>query len=309
MRLLKYGAYSLSLAGGLMLAALAGCSSSSTTSPGTTPPGTTPPTVTRTPLALNKNASLRGVVKLAAGEKPDIEGMNKKLADLVKEKGAVDVCLMHAPPEDKDQQAWRVSANGEVANVFVYLQPTAANYIVTPEDNEVLKKAMAEKEKTLDQPFCAFEPHSLVVFQAYHDDKNADKKTGQLLHVKNSSITEHNKKGIGHNTKIPAIDFNQGLEPGKNVPFPQLKPSVTPYMVGCDAHPWMTANVLVMDNPCFAVSGKDGKFEIKGVPVGKVRLFVWHQEAGFINEGGKNGQEIELKDGENDKDFTVKAPK
>ena len=36
---------------------------------------------------------------------------------------------------------------------------------------------------------------------------------------------------------------------------------------------------------------------------GKVRIFVWHEKAGFVNEGGKNGQVIDVSDAK--KNFTI----
>ena len=49
----------------------------------------------------------------------------------------------------------------------------------------------------------------------------------------------------------------------------------------CDVHPWMTAYVGVFDNPFFAVSAKDGSFEIaKGagrlVQARRVAGAAWH---------------------------------
>ena len=34
--------------------------------------------------------------------------------------------------------------------------------------------------------------------------------------------------------------------------------------VKCNQHPWMKMYLSVLDNPFFAVTGKDGSFEFKG---------------------------------------------
>ena len=47
----------------------------------------------------------------------------------------------------------------------------------------------------------------------------------------------------------------------------------------CDVHPWMFAWVTVVDNPYFAVTGKDGKFTIKNVPPGKYKIAALHRKA------------------------------
>jgi hypothetical protein len=42
----------------------------------------------------------------------------------------------------------------------------------------------------------------------------------------------------------------------------------------------MTAYVWVVTNSAFAVSDKDGKFEIKNVPVGTWDVTAWHERFG-----------------------------
>jgi len=57
----------------------------------------------------------------------------------------------------------------------------------------------------------------------------------------------------------------------------------------------------VIAHPYFAVTDKDGNFEIKNVPAGKLRLMVWHEEPGWgVKEAGKSGKEgkgITIEDG------------
>lgn len=40
----------------------------------------------------------------------------------------------------------------------------------------------------------------------------------------------------------------------------------------CSVHPWMTAYAGVLDHPFYAVTGPDGRFEIKNLPKGKYVL-------------------------------------
>ena len=46
----------------------------------------------------------------------------------------------------------------------------------------------------------------------------------------------------------------------------------------CNVHPEMEAFVVVLQNPYFAVSSKDGSYEIKNVPPGKYTLRIWHEK-------------------------------
>ena len=48
----------------------------------------------------------------------------------------------------------------------------------------------------------------------------------------------------------------------------------------CDVHGWMNAHAAVLDHPFFAVSGPDGKFELKGLPPGKYTLEAVHEKLG-----------------------------
>ena len=48
--------------------------------------------------------------------------------------------------------------------------------------------------------------------------------------------------------------------------------------VGCDVHPWMRSYISVLDNPFFAVTDEDGKFEIKGLPAGEYEIEAVHEK-------------------------------
>ena len=45
-------------------------------------------------------------------------------------------------------------------------------------------------------------------------------------------------------------------------------------------HSWPRAYIAVFDNPYFAVTGPDGKFNIDGIPPGKYTLATWHERTG-----------------------------
>jgi len=68
----------------------------------------------------------------------------------------------------------------------------------------------------------------------------------------------------------------------------------------------MKANVWVLDHPFVAITKEDGSFEIPNVPIGKVRIVAWHEQAEFVNAGSKNGETLDLPaNGEVVKDFNV----
>ena len=48
----------------------------------------------------------------------------------------------------------------------------------------------------------------------------------------------------------------------------------------CDVHGWMNAYVGVVEHPYFAVTDKDGKFSLKGLPPGTYTIEAWHEKLG-----------------------------
>jgi len=60
----------------------------------------------------------------------------------------------------------------------------------------------------------------------------------------------------------------------------QLKDEELVLRLKCDVHRWMTAYIGVVSHPYFAVSGRDGTFEIGNVPVGTYTLRTWHERYG-----------------------------
>ena len=50
--------------------------------------------------------------------------------------------------------------------------------------------------------------------------------------------------------------------------------------VKCNQHPWMKMYINVVKNPFFAVTGKDGKYTIKGLPPGTYTLAAVQEKLG-----------------------------
>ena len=50
--------------------------------------------------------------------------------------------------------------------------------------------------------------------------------------------------------------------------------------VKCNQHPWMKMYVNVVKSPFYAVTDKDGKYEIKGLPPGDYTLAFVHEKLG-----------------------------
>lgn len=160
-----------------------------------------------------------------------------------------------------------VSADGGIANVFVYLDKAPAGYKATPPTEPV----------PFDQKNCVFTTHALIC------------QVGQPVLLLNDDGLVHNthtypNKNDPFNSTVAAKD-RQG------VPFAYKKPEKTPVQVKCDFHAWMLAYHLPLDHPFGAVTDKDGNFKIENLPPGEYQFKVWHEKVG----GGGGFLESKLK--------------
>lgn len=192
---------------------------------------------------------------------------------------------------------WTVGADKGVANVVVWVRAPKGKYFKIPDD---------EKKRTdtvkIDQPFCAFEPHVVVLFPSYYDG-SAKKQTttGQKFEVFNSAPIAHNTNWVPHESLV-----NQGsniiLKAGTGQPI-TLKPCKDKEVGGeatvdfkCDIHKWMKAFCKVFDHPFVAVTKPDGTYEIKNVPAGaEVDVMYWHESM----PAPKLLKRVTLKEGDN----------
>ena len=140
----------------------------------------------------------------------------------------------------------------------------------------------------MDQKGCMYIPHVMGVM------------VGQKFLIKNSDGLLHNVHSLA---KINQA-FNRAM-PGAvtEAEFTFDKKEVM-FKIKCDVHPWMNAYVAVMTHPFYDVTGKDGKFEIKGVPAGTYEVEVWHERLGTktvsVTVGDSDTQTL---------DFSLSVPK
>jgi hypothetical protein len=77
-------------------------------------------------------------------------------------------------------------------------------------------------------------------------------------------------------------------------------PSPSHYMLRDQLGSGLVADVFIVNYATIDVTGLDGQYQIKGIPVGKVRVNA------FLPVIGKSeGQEVEIKEGDNTLDFTL----
>jgi plastocyanin len=144
-------------------------------------------------------------------------------------------------------------------------------------------------EVVVDQVNFQFVPETVAV------------RTGQKVVFTNSDDSLHNVMLIH-----PKEAFNVNLGKGEtyehtfHVPVETFKP----HRLGCVYHGSMRGWVFVFDHPFFALTGKDGSFQLKGIPIGKYELEV-HHPAGRL----KITQPIEIKSDDSPSISVTLSPK
>ena len=151
-----------------------------------------------------------------------------------------------------------VASGGRLANVFVYVKDGLGNRAF-----DIPKEAA-----TLDQSGCRYHPHMLGVM------------AGQDLKIVNSDPTTHNI----HPQPKDNREWNES-QPPQSAPLQKnftREEILLP--VKCNQHPWMKMYINVVKNPFYAVTGADGKFEIKGLPPGDYTLAFVQEKLGEKDE-------------------------
>ena len=105
-------------------------------------------------------------------------------------------------------------------------------------------------------------------------------RLGQTLAIKNSDALLHNV----HSLSGRGNGFNIGQPLAGMVYKATPKEAETMLHLSCDIHSWMTAYVGIVNHPYFAVTGKNGAFEIRDVPAGRYTLQTWHELYGELKQ-------------------------
>ncbi len=144
--------------------------------------------------------------------------------------------------------------NGDLANVFVYVKDGLGSRTF-----DVPKDAV-----NLDQSGCRYHPHVLGVM------------AGQTVEIKNDDPTTHNI----HPTPKDNREWNESQPPQAAPIEKNFAREEIMLPVKCNQHPWMKMYINVVKSPFYAVTGKDGKYEIKGLPPGDYTIAFVHEKLG-----------------------------
>ncbi len=170
-----------------------------------------------------------------------------------------------------------VDDKGDLANVVIYVKDGLGDYTFnTPKESAVL-----------DQKGCMYDPHIVALM------------TGQTFEVKNDDQTTHNIHPMPKDNR----DWNKSQPPGATPIDETFGRAENAIPVKCNVHPWMKSYIFVFKNPYYAITSKDGKFELKDLPPGTYTIEAWHEKYGTSDQtvtiGAKESKPL---------NFTFKTP-
>jgi len=163
--------------------------------------------------------------------------------------------LAAAPAGFANEIKGKVSVQGikSAENIAVYVDVIPDKKFDTPKDHIII-----------DQRKMAFIPHVVAVQQG-------------------TTVDFLNSDPVGHNVYWPSISGNKKLAhnlgtwpKGEKKPFQFNDAGVASLL--CNVHPEMSGYVVIVPTPYFAVTDKDGNFDIKNIPTGKYTLKTWSED-------------------------------
>jgi plastocyanin len=143
---------------------------------------------------------------------------------------------------------------GKLANVFVYVKDGLGNRSFSAPTTAA----------TVDQRGCQYRPHVLGLM------------AGQPVEFKNDDPTTHNIHPMPKENR----EWNQAQQPQAPPIQKSFAHQEIMLPVQCNQHPWMKMYINVVNSPFFAVTDKDGNYEIKGLPPGDYTLAFVHEKLG-----------------------------
>jgi plastocyanin len=120
---------------------------------------------------------------------------------------------------------------------------------------------------TFEQKGCIYEPHVVAL------------RANQKLKMVNSDSTAHNIHPIPANNR----EWNKAEPAGATMEESFSREEIA-IPVKCNVHPWMKSYIAVLKHPYFAVTGKDGSFQLPNLPPGEYTLEAWHEKLGTMTQ-------------------------
>jgi plastocyanin len=138
----------------------------------------------------------------------------------------------------------------EIRNVVIYLKDPAFRGVL-----RTTKSELKQEDET-------FIPHVLAITR------------GSTVDFPNGDPFFHNVFSLSSTSTFNLGRYPRGETRGQRFNKPGL------VKVFCDIHSHMSASILVLDHPYFAIPAADGAFELPNIPAGRYTLVGWHERVG-----------------------------
>ncbi|HYK90576.1 MAG TPA: carboxypeptidase regulatory-like domain-containing protein [Acidobacteriota bacterium] len=199
------------------------------------------------PLDSNGASAVSGTVKMV-GQAPKLASIN-----MAQEPACAK---MHGTQMTSGEVV--TGADGTLGNVIVYVSSGLGDRAFGPPSQPAI----------IDQKGCVYSPH-IIALQA-----------NQKLEVVNSDQTSHNIHPLPVNNR----EWNKSQPPGMPPIEATFAREEIAIPVKCNVHPWMKSYIAVFKHPYFAVTGKDGGFELRNLPPGTYTITAWHEKFGATEQ-------------------------
>ncbi len=166
---------------------------------------------------------------------------------------AADPSCAKLHPSPVMAQEVMADAKGDLQNVIVFVSEGLGDRTFEAPSQPVV----------VEQKGCLYQPHVLAV------------RANQTLEVVNDDPTSHNIHPVPANNR----EWNKAEPPGSKMEEAFAREEIA-IPVKCNVHPWMRGYIAVFKHPYFAVTGKDGGFDLSNLPPGTYTIKAWHEKLG-----------------------------
>jgi len=162
------------------------------------------------------------------------------------------VCARQHPSPVMAQEVM-ADDKGDLQNVIVFVSEGLGDQKFDPPSAPAV----------VEQKGCMYAPHVMAV------------RANQTLELVNSDPTSHNIHPVPANNR----EWNRAEPPGSKLEGSFAREEIA-IPVKCNVHPWMRGYIAVFKHPYFAVTGKDGAFDLSNLPAGTYTIKAWHEKLG-----------------------------
>ena len=170
--------------------------------------------------------------------------------------GADPACAKLHPSLVSTQEVM-ADAKGDLQNVIVFVSEGLGDRTFDAPSQPAV----------VEQKGCMYQPHVLAV------------RANQPLELVNDDSTSHNIHPVPANNR----EWNKAEPPGSKMEEAFAREEVA-IPVKCNVHPWMRGYIAVFKHPYFAVTGKDGVFDLSNLPPGTYTIKAWHEKFGTATQ-------------------------